>query len=91
MSEPLVQISGLSKHFPTKIPWPKRPGEPECTWADVTKIQTQLGWRPRVSFEEGVRTVLENIEYWRGAPLWDPDTIAAATHTWFTMLSAQAR
>ena len=25
---------------------PKRPGEPDCTWADITKIKTQLGWSP---------------------------------------------
>src|ERR1051326_5160969 len=33
---------------------PKRPGEPDCTWADTTKVQAVLGWEPRVSFEEGV-------------------------------------
>src|SRR5213079_2267304 len=32
---------------------PKRPGEPDCTWADITKIRTALGWEPEVTFEEG--------------------------------------
>lgn len=70
---------------------PKRPGEPDCTWADITKIESQLGWSPQVSFEEGVQKVLDNIEYWRNAPLWNPDSIADATKTWFAMLSASGK
>ena len=66
---------------------PKRPGEPDCTWADISKIRTQLGWEPRVSFEEGVRTMLGNIDNWRSAPVWDPASIQTATKTWFAMLS----
>lgn len=68
---------------------PKRPGEPDCTWADITKIKAQLGWTQRVSFEEGVRHILDNIEYWRAAPLWEPETIAQATKTWFAMLTTK--
>ena len=70
---------------------PKRPGEPDCTWADITKIKDQLGWAPLVSFEEGVGRILDNIDYWRDAPLWDPDTIAKATRTWFEALSTEGR
>jgi UDP-glucose 4-epimerase len=69
----------------------KRPGEPECTWADISKIETQLGWRQQITFEQGVQRVVENIEYWRNAPLWEPDTIARATQTWFAMLSSDDR
>ena len=68
---------------------PKRPGEPDCTWADITKIKTQLGWAQQINFEEGVQRILDNIEYWRNAPLWDPETIAKATKTWFVMLSSE--
>ena len=32
---------------------PKRPGEPDCTWADI-QDPADLGWSPQVSFEEGV-------------------------------------
>ncbi|MFC3053736.1 NAD-dependent epimerase/dehydratase family protein [Kordiimonas pumila] len=65
---------------------PKRPGEPDCTWADITKIKTELGWKPEVSFEQGVSKILDNIDYWREAPLWDVDSIADATKTWFRFM-----
>jgi UDP-glucose 4-epimerase len=66
---------------------PKRPGEPDCTFADITRITGELGWRPQVSFEEGVGRILAEIDYWRDAPLWDPASIAEATRTWFDMLA----
>lgn len=65
---------------------PKRPGEPDCTWADISKIKHDLNWAPMVSFEEGVATILDNIEYWREAPLWNKDNIADATKTWFQFM-----
>jgi UDP-glucose 4-epimerase len=66
---------------------PKRPGEPDCTWADIAKITAELDWVPQVTFEEGVGEMLKRIEYWREAPVWDPMSIEEATRTWFTMLS----
>lgn len=66
---------------------PKRPGEPDCTFADIGKIQQELDWSPRVSFEAGVAAILENIDYWRNAPVWTPDKIASATEDWFKYLS----
>jgi UDP-glucose 4-epimerase len=66
---------------------PKRPGEPDCTFADIAKAKQMLGWRPAVPFEEGVARMMAEIEHWRNAPLWDPDSIANATKTWFTYLS----
>ena len=62
---------------------PKRPGEPDCTWADITAITRDLDWAPRVPFEEGVRLMLNDIEAWQDAPLWDPASIAEATKVWF--------
>jgi UDP-glucose 4-epimerase len=62
---------------------PKRPGEPDCTWADTTRIREQLGWTPEVSFEEGVAEMLRNIHYWQQATVWDPASIAEATRAWF--------
>jgi UDP-glucose 4-epimerase len=75
----------------TKVYVPKRPGEPDCTHADITKINATLGWRPTVSFEEGVRRMVAEIDRWQDAPLWDPDSIAAATRTWFQYLGHNNR
>lgn len=65
---------------------PKRPGEPDCTFADTTKINTRLGWRASVGLEEGVKKMLAVIDDWRDAPLWDETSIAAATKDWFKYL-----
>ncbi len=73
-------IGGETTHIP------KRPGEPDCTQADVTKIKRLLGWQAQVSLEEGVRIMLDNIGYWRQAPVWTPDKIAEATKDWFAYL-----
>ena len=68
---------------------PVRPGEPECTWADITKITTQLGWKQRVPFEDGVAQMLKVIDYWREAPVWDPASIKEATKNWFAFLEGR--
>jgi UDP-glucose 4-epimerase len=65
---------------------PKRPGEPDCTFADTARIRRLLDWRPEVSFEQGVAKMLAHIEDWREAPLWNPATIAQATRAWFQHL-----
>lgn len=66
---------------------PKRPGEPDCTWADISKITKVLNWQPLVSFEDGVKMILQNISYWENAPLWDPKAIELATKTWFEYMN----
>jgi UDP-glucose 4-epimerase len=70
---------------------PKRPGEPDCTWADIAKIRRDLGWAQKVSFEDGVGRIVAEIDCWRDAPLWDADSIATATAGWFKALSSEAR
>jgi len=66
---------------------PKRPGEPDITFADIQKIQHQLGWQPKVTFKQGVQKMLAHIEDWQDAPLWEADSIAQATAAWFQYLS----
>ena len=66
---------------------PKRPGEPDCTFADITKIQKQLNWTPKVSFEEGVKKMLDSIREWKSAPVWNKESIARATKEWFHHIS----
>lgn len=65
---------------------PKRPGEPDCTFADISKIKRILKWEPKISLELGVRHMLENIDYWREAPVWTPQSIEKATRGWFQYL-----
>jgi UDP-glucose 4-epimerase len=55
---------------------PKRPGEPEATFADISSIKK----------EQGVNSLLENIEYWQDAPVWTPSKIEEATRDWFHYL-----
>jgi UDP-glucose 4-epimerase len=69
---------------------PKRPGEPDCTFADTSKIQSMLGWTASVSLEKGVQEMLRNIEYWREAPVWTADAIADATREWHAYLGKKA-
>jgi UDP-glucose 4-epimerase len=65
---------------------PKRPGEPDSTFADVAKIQRLLGWHAKTSLEDGVARMLERIDDWRDAPVWEPASIAQATTSWFAHL-----
>ena len=69
---------------------PKRPGEPDRTHADITRIKQMLDWEPRVGIEAGVKILLDNIEYWRKAPVWDPNSIAEATRDWFKYLGEES-
>jgi UDP-glucose 4-epimerase len=68
---------------------PKRPGEPDVTWADIGKIKRDLDWRPSIGFEEGVARMMAEIDKWHDAPLWDPESIARATRVWFDHLSSK--
>jgi len=81
----LVELLGGNK---THIP--KRPGEPDVTHADISRITAELGWKPSISFEQGVGKIVARIEDWRDAPLWNPDSIAKATKTWFEALGPGA-
>lgn len=80
----LVELLGGDKTY-----IPKRPGEPECTFADIARISSELGWKPKIGFEEGVAKIVANIDYWKNAPLWDPQSIAKATRTWFQHLGQE--
>jgi UDP-glucose 4-epimerase len=68
---------------------PKRPGEPDCTFADISKIQRVLGWKPKTSFEDGVKIMLSDLSLWSDAPVWNPDSIAIATEQWFKYLGKE--
>ena len=77
----LVELLGGEKQY-----IPKRPGEPDCTYADISKIKKMLNWTPKITFEEGVKIMLENIEQWEDAPVWNEKSIDDATKDWFEYL-----
>jgi UDP-glucose 4-epimerase len=67
---------------------PKRPGEPDCTFADISKINQVLKWKAQVSFADGVKRMLAEIEHWREAPVWNENSIAQATKEWHQYLGS---
>ena len=69
-----------------KVLIPKRPGEPDCTFADISKIKKQLGWKPKISIEDGVKILLKHIDSWKEAPVWNPVSIEEQTRDWFLYL-----
>jgi nucleoside-diphosphate-sugar epimerase len=38
---------------------PRRAGDAEVTLADITRIQSRLGWAPKIRFEDGLREMIE--------------------------------
>ena len=86
-----VSVNELVAHLgsPPSVHIPKRPGEPDCTWADISKIGADLGWQPKVAFADGVKVMRDNIDYWRDAPVWTVSSIASATADWFRFLSSE--
>jgi len=38
--------------------WPRPVDDPEVRRPDITRAVTELGWKPQVSLEEGVRRTL---------------------------------
>lgn len=74
-----------------KVHIPKRPGEPDSTYADISKIKRELNWSPKISIEEGVAELLKHIDYWKEAPVWTPDKIQEATSDWFKFLGNEQK
>ena len=64
----------------------KRPGEPDITFADISKIKKKLNWKPNIKIEQGVSFLLDNIDYWKNAPVWTPKKITKVTKLWFKYL-----
>jgi UDP-glucose 4-epimerase len=66
---------------------PKRPGEPDITYADISNIKKNLKWEPKIDIKHGVNIILKNIDYWKKAPVWTPESINKATKNWFKYLN----
>ena len=85
-----ISVNRISELIGGEIVYiPKRPGEPDCTFADISKINEELNWEPTISIERGVEMILENIHYWAKAPVWTPNKIKEATADWFKYLGKE--
>jgi UDP-glucose 4-epimerase len=69
-----------------KVYIPKRPGEPDRSLADISKIKFELNWEPKISIDVGIKMLMQNINEWKDAPIWTPESIAQATKDWFKYL-----
>ncbi len=53
---------------------PRHPADVLATWADISKAEWLLGWRPQMSFEDGVRQLVtwyqENQEWAKDVATW---------------------
>ena len=78
------KIVSLLKGKKTFIP--KRPGEPHATFADISKIKKDTKWTPKVNICKGIDLMLNNIDLWKKAPIWDTKSIAKETKIWFKYL-----
>ena len=69
-----------------KIHIPKRPGEPDMTFANTTKIKKMLNWKPKINIEKGIKILMKDIHYWKNSKVWTPTLIKNATKEWFKYL-----
>lgn len=69
-----------------KINIPKRPGEPDITFANIKKFKHEFNWKPKVTIRQGIINIVKEINYWKSAPVWTPKKIKTATKDWFKYL-----
>lgn len=60
-------LATLGKPDSLKTYVPDRPGHDRRYAIDSTKLRTETGWEPKVSFEEGIR---QTVEWYRDNPQW---------------------
>jgi len=70
-----------------KIYVPKRPGEPDITFANIKLAKKELNWKPLIDLKKGMNIIIANINYWKSSPLWNTKKIYKATKIWFKYLS----
>ena len=69
-----------------KVHIPKRPGEPDRSLANINLAKRKLNWKPKITIENGVKNLLENISQFENAPVWTPNKIKKETKLWFKYL-----
>ena len=56
-------VNELAAFFPLpKIHTASRAGDANTTLADVEKITRMLGWKPKISLEEGIKSMIQSID-----------------------------
>jgi dTDP-glucose 4,6-dehydratase len=65
-----------------------RPGHDRRYAIDPSKLESELKWRPQVSFEEGLR---ETIEWYRGNPAWVEHVRSGAYRTYYDQMYGKRR
>jgi dTDP-glucose 4,6-dehydratase len=60
-------LATLDKPHTLKTYVPDRPGHDRRYAIDSTKLRTETGWEPKISFEEGMR---QTVEWYRDNPQW---------------------
>jgi UDP-glucose 4-epimerase len=78
------KVVSLLKGSAVKLP--KRPAEPYVTHANIKRIKKYINWAPKISIQEGVKILLNDINYWKNAPVWTAIKIKRATKAWFKYL-----
>ena len=64
--ERLVDREALLEHKP------RHPADVLATWADIGKAERLLGWRPRVTFEQGVARA---VKWYQDNREWAVDVV----------------
>jgi UDP-glucose 4-epimerase len=83
-----IKVLTLAKMISGKIQFiPKRPGEPDISMAKIDNAKKFLGWKPSITFKNGIMELLKNIHFWKKAPLWNKSKIKSATKIWFKYLN----
>jgi UDP-glucose 4-epimerase len=82
-----VSVMTLAKKLSKKYIFiPKRPGEPDCTFANISKIKKYYKWEPKINLDQGLNIILKQINYWKKTKVWTKKSIASATREWFKFL-----
>jgi len=80
----VIKIARMISGYLTYIP--KRPGEPDITHACTKRFKKEFKWRPNININQGVKILLDNINYWKDAPVWTKKNIKLQTKNWFKFL-----
>ncbi len=82
-----ISVMRLAKKISNKFIFiPKRPGEPDKTFANIKKIKKIYNWKPKVTLDKGMKIILSNLREWDNTKLWRKNEIAKATKDWFKYL-----